>query len=415
MAVGNFSRRDFCAMAAAVAAPRRKAVLLRSGWQLVNIGDVAHAPGMLGVLSKNLPDAEIIFWPAHMDDGVERMIRRGFPQLRIVQTASEVEQAFRDAALFIHGSAPSVISTAQVLAWKQKTGKPYGFYGVTVSLSGEAASPALDPHIRDLLMGARFVYTRDTFSLANLKKVGIQGPEMGFTPDGTFGFHLLNEEAGLRFLKESALEPKRFIAIVPRLRYTPYHKIRKVSWSAEEIKRREAVNEKHAEADHAKLRTVAEAFIRKTGGKVLFCPEMTYQIDIIDPLLYDPLPADVKKHVVRRKTFWRPDEAASVYKRAMAVVSCECHSPIIAATQHTPCMYLHQPEDGIKGQMWRDLGLDEWYFPIEETRGETVAERVLAIHADYAAADRKIRAALDRAHKRQAETMAYVRRILETT
>lgn len=398
-----------------MAAPRSKAVILRSGWQLVNIGDVAHGPGMLGVLTRNLPGVEIIYWPAHMDEGVEKMTRSGFPGLRIVRTPAEVAQAFRDASLFIHGSAPSVTSPAQVREWKEKTGKPYGFFGITVSLSGEAASPSLSPETRELLSGAKFVYTRDTFSLANLKKVGIQGPELGFTPDGTFGFNLLDEEAGLRFLKENGLQPKRFIAIVPRLRYTPYHKTRKVTWSEEEIKRREAVNEKHAEADHAKLRLVAEAWIRKTGGKVLFCPEMTYQLDIIDPLLYDPLPADIKKNVVRRKTFWRPDEAASVYKRATAVVSCECHSPIIAATQHTPCMYLHQPEDGIKGQMWRDLGLNEWYFPIEETRGETIAERVLAIHADYPSADRKIRAALDRAHKRHAETMAYVRRVLESS
>lgn len=414
MQAPTISRRNLF-LAAAAATQTRRAVLLRSGWQTVNIGDIAHAPGMLRVLYKNLPGVEIIFWPAIMDAAVEKMIRNGFPGLRIVRTDAEVAQAFRDAALFVHGSAPFVTSPQQVRAWKEKTGKPYGFFGITVTLSGEAASPRLSPDTFELLNAARFVYTRDTFSLANLKKAGIQGPELGFTPDGVFAFDLLDETRGLQFLKDNRLEPKRFIAIVPRLRYTPYHKIRKVTWTEQEIQRREAVNQKHAEADHAKLRAVAVAWVRKTGGKVLFCPEMTYQLDIIDPLLYDPLPADVKLNVVRRRTYWLPDEAASVYQRAMAVVSCENHSPIIAAAQHTPCMYLHQPEDGIKGQMWRDLGLNEWYFPIEETSGETVAQRVLAIHADYAAADRKIRAALHRTHKRHAETMSYVRRILESS
>lgn len=33
-------------------------ILLRSSWQTVNIGDIAHTPGMLALLEKHRPEAE---------------------------------------------------------------------------------------------------------------------------------------------------------------------------------------------------------------------------------------------------------------------------------------------------------------------------------------------------------------------
>lgn len=41
--------------------------------------------------------------------------------------------------------------------------------------------------------------------------------------------------------------------------------------------------------------------MRETGKKVLICPEMSYQIDIMDELLLDPLPDDVKPSVVKNQ------------------------------------------------------------------------------------------------------------------
>jgi len=38
-------------------------------------------------------------------------------------------------------------------------------------------------------------------------------------------------------------------------------------------------------------------------------------------------------------------------------VSMECHSPLIALAEGVPSVYLRQPTDTIKGQMYNDLGL----------------------------------------------------------
>ena len=49
-----------------------------------------------------------------------------------------------------------------------------------------------------------------------------------------------------------------------------------------------------------KLAKQSSSWVRETGNKVLICPEMTYQVDIMDELLIDPLPDDVKRNVVKR-------------------------------------------------------------------------------------------------------------------
>lgn len=162
-----------------------------------------------------------------------------------------------------------------------------------------------------------------------------------------------------------------------------------MNWSAEKIRQAEETNEKYKEADHAKLRETMIAWVRETGNKVLVCPEMTYEVDIMDELLINPLPEDVKSFIVKRG-YWLPDEAASVYAKAHTVLSFECHSPIIAAVNGTPCFYLRQPEDTIKGQMYYDLGFNDWIFEIEQTSGKQITDKLRNVWKDYGKATAKL-------------------------
>lgn len=45
--------------------------------------------------------------------------------------------------------------------------------------------------------------------------------------------------------------------------------------------------------------------------------------------------------------------------------------------------YLRQPEDTIKGQMYYDLGFNDWIFEIDNTSGSQLAERLIEIFNDY--------------------------------
>jgi hypothetical protein len=151
------------------------------------------------------------------------------------------------------------------------------------------------------------------------------------------------------------------------------------------------------------------AYVKNTGNKVLACPEMTYQVELAKQVLVDPLPAEVKKNVVWRDTFWMPDEAASVYARAQAVVSLECHSPLIALRNGTPTFYMRQPTDTCKGQMYRDIGASDWFFEIDETDGDCLWSRLQAIVRDPAKAKDKVKAVMATVESRQERMVNAVR------
>jgi hypothetical protein len=408
----GYSRRNFIKMLPALTAimsgmksDKAPVVLLRSSWQTVNIGDIGHTPGALAILEKYLPEVQIILWPTKVDQGVDEMLLRNFPKLKIAQgrigkdgqpDTDVLKNAFREADFLLHGSGPSIVAHHDVRAWKKATGKPYGIYGVTIV--------DLDEETVNLINHAAFIYCRDTASLDFLKTSGVKCPVMEFAPDATFGITLKDDDKAITYLKDVNLEKDSFVCLVPRLRYTPYWKIHGTTPTRTDRERAE-VSERYRDKDHAKLRHVITAWVEQTGLKVLLCPEMTYQVELARTELYDPLPEHIRKQVVWRDRYWTPDEAASVYSMSKALVSMEMHSPIIAASVGTPAIHVRQPTDTRKGQMWRDIGLSEWLFEVDETDGEAIGQALLDIQKNYPEALKKLRKAMTYVEQRQESSM----------
>ncbi len=387
-------------------------ILIVSGWQDINIGDIAHTPGLLNILQKNLPGCRLILWKMSHSDEVGRMLKTNFPDVQIIYggvnendeaDAEDVLKAFNESDIMVHGSGPYVVGEKCLKAWVKTTGKPFGIFGTTIQWMNEG--------LKELLRKASFVYTRETESLKILESEGITGPQISFAPDATFYLNILDEERAIRFLDDLGLEEGKYICTIPRLRYTPYHKFRKVNWDEAKIHEVEETNKRYKEEDHAKLREAIITWVRETGNKVLICPEMTYEVDIMDELLIDPLPDDVKPSVIKRG-YWMPDEAASVYKRAFALLSFECHSPIIALSNGTIAFYLRQPQDTIKGQMYYDLGFADWVFEIDETAGSDIAAALMSVFNDPGSGEEKIDEAYKKIHSIYSEGCALIEDLL---
>ncbi|MFK7779383.1 MAG: polysaccharide pyruvyl transferase family protein, partial [Gimesia sp.] len=316
--------------------------------------------------------------------------------------SESLKQAFQQADFFLHGSGPSVVSRRELAHWKKTTGKPYGIYGVTVS--------KINPELHSLLSEADFVFTRETHSLKNLTEAKVSSGYQDFAPDATFAIDLTDNPKAQAFQKLNQLEKGKYLCAVPRLRYTPYHKIHKSSrWSKEKIAQVESVNQQFQEIDHAKLRAAIIKWVRTSGQKVVVCPEMTYQTEIIHPLVIAPLPPDVRRMVVPHDQYWLPDEAGSLYRDASAVLSMECHSPIIACAHGTPGLYVRQPTDTIKGQMWYDIGLKDWTFEIDAVDQQQISQRVIDIYNHYDQSLEKLKSVMESIQQRQKQTMQIVK------
>jgi hypothetical protein len=412
-AVGGMLLSGATAGAGAAGAVHRPRLVLRSSWQTVNIGDIAHSPGVMRLLSDFIPEAEVTLWPVNVGDGVREMLERNFPQIRIVggrlrddghADNEELEKVLSETDFFLHGSGPSLVAARDLGLWRKRTDKPYGIYGITIS--------GVTDSTRELMDNAQFVYFRDTISLKLAQDAGVQCPIMEFGPDGAFAVNLRNDPPAEAFLAEHGLEPGRFLVAIPLLRYTPYYKMRGTEPTEEDL-RRKAISDRMKDTDHAKVREAIVAFVRETQMKVLAAPEVRYQIEVAKEQFVDKMPEDVRPYVVWRDKFWLTDEAVSVYARAFAMISMDMHSPIMAVANGTPAVHCRFKEQTSKSFMWRDIGLGDWLFDLDEQRdGASITEALLGIARDPEAARAKVARAMDFVHERQKASMEVLRTCL---
>lgn len=345
----------------------KKVILLRSSWQTVNIGDIGHTPGVLSLLEKHLPHVEIRLWPMSVTNGVDNMLAKRFPQVKIIQQKEEVEQAFKDCDFFLHGSGPSLVAARDVASWKEETGKPYGIYGITFpGFYGPPTAEQKNTLSRnlDLLSQASFCYFRDSISLEFAKQHHVNCPVMAFGPDGAFAVDLTNDEKANNFLQEHGLEEGKFLCAIPRQRYTPYWELpeKNAAFNAE----KNARNEEMREHDIKPIRDAIIAVARQTPMKILVCPEDATQVKLGKMTIIDQLPDDVREKVVWKDTYWLTDEALSTYRRSAGLFGLEMHSPIMCIGNGIPALVGRYDEQTSKGFMWKDIGLADWLFDMDK-------------------------------------------------
>jgi polysaccharide pyruvyl transferase WcaK-like protein len=412
----HVSRRHFVAAAFAsgvsmlsAATGRTRRILLRSSWQTVNIGDIAHTPGVLALLEKHLPDVELRLWPSRVDNGVEEMLRARFPKVEIVKGPERLKAAFAECDFLLHGSGPSLVAEKDVTRWSRETAKPYGVFGITLpsqaSTSTKPASGTALSKTVEVLNGARFVFFRDSVSLELARKKGCTCPFMEFGPDGAFATDLRADAKAEAFLNEHGLEEGKFLCCIPRLRYTPYWKIpeKKVAFDEKKHARNEAMKEH----DCTPLRDAIAAVVRETSLKILLCPEDQTQMAVGKEMLLDKLLDDVKPRVVWREKYWLTDEALSTYVRSAGLFGHEMHSPIMCIGNGIPAIVCRWAEQTSKGIMWRDIGLGDWLFDLDnDDELPWVVPAVLAMAKDPAAARAKAAKAREFVEQRQRAMVA---------
>jgi len=379
----------------------------------VNIGDIAHTPGVLALINKYIPRAEVRLWAStDLSDEVMAMEHRRFPQLKIVKGTLSADGRASNADLadalawtdfLLHGSGPSLVAAKDVAAFAKHVQKPYGFYGITHCTNPPSAVE------RAVFAGARFVFFRDEPSLTLARSQHLLSPLLDFAPDGAFACDLANDPAADAFLAAHDLAPGQFLCCIPRLRFTPYWLIR----NTPKDEKRHAYNEAKKAADHAPLLAAISAVVRETKLKILLCPEDKTQMAVGKEMLYDQLPDDVKPRVVWRENFWLTDEALSTYRRSAGLFGHEMHSPIMSIGQGIPAIVCRWAEQTSKGDMWRTIGLGDWLFDLDQSeQAQRVPAAVLALAKDPAAARAKAARARLVVERYQRDTMAVLARQL---
>ena len=385
----------------------KKSILLRSSWQTVNIGDIAHTPGVLALCEKYLPDVEVRLWASYVGDGVAEMLKKRFPNLQIILNSDKeaLAKAFEECDFLLHGSGPYLVAENDVKRWVEETGKPYGVYGITLG-----DNPRIDETIA-LMNKAEFVFFRDTVSMEFAKAKGLSSPVIEFGPDGAFACDVRNDSLAKAFLEKNGFEDNQFLCVIPKYRKTPYWVIPEKNLPFDSAV--DARNQAMKEHDLKPYQDAIIAIARESPMKVLVCPEDKTQMALGKEMLYDPLPEDVKQKVVWREEFWLTDEALSVYVKSAGVFGLELHSPIMSIGNGIPALVGRFEEQSSKGYMWYTIGLGDWFF--DSDKPEQMARltpTVLRLANEPAWATERAKAANEFVEKRQKETMGILKEVL---
>lgn len=389
--------------------PTPRTVLLFSSWANVNIGDVAHSPGLITALLDVEPEARIILWPQRLGGREEAMLRQANPSIEIARgdidesgtpNTPELLAAWDAADVLVHGSGAGAFRTDLMRAWQARTGRPYGYAGVTIdplwpsvagpldqlrTMTRELPAAFIGEHTREALDDAEFIFARDSVTLEFLRAQGITAGSLEFGPDATFAYLHRDESAADAFEAEVGVSASEFACFVPRLRYAPYPDIYGTE-RTRQFDRRYAVNAGTVGPDLDAFSAAIAAWVRNTGQPAIVVPEMSYAVELAQQQLVPRLAADVADHVHVLGRYWPLEEAHAVYARARAVVSMECHSPILASVHGTPTLYLRQPTETVKGEMYADLGAGDAVVEIERDGPGGAAAAVERLLADEAAA-----------------------------
>lgn len=394
------------------AAARPKTILLQSAWDTVNIGDIGHTPGTLRIIEEHLPGVRVVVWAMKLDDRVTAMLRARFPRVEILQGSLKgtgernmrLQDAIRGADLFIRNSGMG--QDTSFMEFCRAHGKPYGLYGQSYfpsMVEGEGSEERIA-----LLNGAAFIYCRETKTLDILRRANVKTPVLEFGPDGCFGIDVRDERRGRATMEKLGLEERKFITIqlrtntakLPGVDDTRTPKLNPLHPTAAQI----ADDERRA----AVYRDLIIRWVKRTGLKVLIAPEVMKEMGHNKRLIHDPLPPEIRAHVVNLDNFWNADEAASVFARAHTAICHEPHSLIIALANGTPVIHTYSEFHSPKCWMFQDIGLPEWLLEFDSTPAPKMAETLFAIHDDYPAALAKVRKAMDFVRRRQADTMRVV-------
>jgi len=252
--------------------------------------------------------------------------------------------------------------------------------------------PGAGPATYELLNKADFVYFRDGVSAATAVENECRPPVHGWGPDTAFGVVKTRDDDDAKaFLQAHGLEPGKYLCCIPRYRWTPRWTVKKGQpFDAA----KDARNQERKDPDHAPYREAIIRVTRETEMKVLITSEDMTQVALGKEVLYDPLPDDVKRKVVWRERFRQLDGAVSTLALSAGLFGNEMHSPIMCIANGVPATVGRWDEQTKKGFMWRDIGLEDWLFTMDdEARVAKIPETILAIAKNPAAAKARAEAA----------------------
>jgi len=257
--------------------------------------------------------------------------------------------------------------------------------------SFDALDYPMDRFLRPVFEGAQRVLARDPDSLDYLRRKGLALENSAWGPDSTFFFPGRDDDWATAFLGKHGLEDRKFMAVIIRTSIQGY------------------ISEAR-EAQHLQtLRMMLEAWVERTGMRILLCPEVRTELSVMRQKVYEWLPPSTQQKCVCMDDFWTTDEATSVYAKAAVVTSMEMHSIILALSAGAPVLHPQFVESGRKAAMLREISLEDWIFDIDHVTPYEILTKAEEILGDQALARQRVAKGMEHVRQTAEATMAFIK------
>jgi Uncharacterized conserved protein len=385
----------------------RPNVLLLTGWNFYNIGDISHTPGFLQMLHRNFPEAKVTVLAASYPDELAAYLNERFTDVTVLPMefragkplSPEMIAAFDTADAVVLNSGMTLSFGYYGLDWEKylhrilaflyarERGIPYGIW----AHSFDRIDPPADILYRDVLGAADFLYTRDSRSLDLLTERGVRAVRQDFCPDSGFGFDLRDDAAAHDFLARNGLKSGEFLTYVPRL---DVHRFRADG----------------REQEHARqARELITRWVEDTDREVLIVHETISDVTAAKEMILDQLDPAVRARVVYQPDYWLPDRCQSIFAKSRLVISAEMHSVILGIAAGTPALHPYFAEAGLKQWMLEDLGIGDWLFDMDVDGIDRILKTAYEISADIDSARQRAADTAQLAKDLQADRVAALR------
>jgi colanic acid/amylovoran biosynthesis protein len=236
------------------------------------------------------------------------------------------------------------------LAFAWLLGKP--FYLLPQSI-GPLTNRRDELLVRWILEKARIVMVREDLSCQQLKKIGLQNPQVRLVPDLALAFQGGKSEATRQWMVEHGYNPQ---STIPRLGMTA------INWERENFRFR-----CQGEYEQA-LGAAMQIFLEEYGGEVYFFTQVhgptPGQDDRVPTRRIRDRQVEHQERIHLLLDPVSPEILQSLYGEMDIFIATRLHSAIFALNRHVPVLSIaYQPKTLGVLQM---LGLEQWSIPIEE-------------------------------------------------
>ncbi len=356
-----------------------KRVIIRSEWSMDSFGARTYLPAAYKLVQRNIPFADIYFWPYVDDETVLNKIKLNITKLNLLkgnlgeQGSNDNEvliNTLKTADLVLHfggtlpvSGIPSDPSNLPVsgnlfdFCFQNKI--KYAFHSLKISSGFQFSEPLLKDLNNSVVVLSSYITDNKA-----LEGKGLTARNIESGPDAAFYFDLTEENKANRYLSNNNLAGKQFLFL--SLRYN-------------DSVTGDLTLDKHID----KFIQTTESWVNDTGNPVLVFPGNKEDEEYLNNKLIKPLSENVKDKVLLFTDEPDPSILYSIIAKARLCLGNDPYPAMFAVSSRVPVIFIRTHPDDRSYQIFDALSMDDHIIDFNAALPSDLMNVIYSLHKNY--------------------------------